>query len=194
MAGPGSELTLMVVPAGLGVRMGLDRDEDGFFDYDEVLANTNPANASDFPVDSGPEGEGEGEIGVGGEGEGAAEGEGDGEGEGMPDGEGEGEAMDVGDGESADEGMGDAEGETEGTDEGESPTEGEGEGIDEGTGEGETEGSMAGSILNCALTSTPDRPILPDWADAFLQVAAVSRLRATRKPESKPDAASGSRG
>lgn len=41
-AGPGSELTFMLVPTGSGRRMGIDRDSDGSFDYREVLNGTDP--------------------------------------------------------------------------------------------------------------------------------------------------------
>ena len=37
-AAPGSELTYTVVPAGSQTRIGIDRDEDGFFDRDELDA------------------------------------------------------------------------------------------------------------------------------------------------------------
>ncbi len=37
LAGAGTELTFTVVPAGVGTRTGVDRDEDGIFDYTEFL-------------------------------------------------------------------------------------------------------------------------------------------------------------
>jgi YVTN family beta-propeller protein len=43
------ELTYTCVPPGSGVRIGVDRDEDGFFDTDEVIAGTDPADPSSFP-------------------------------------------------------------------------------------------------------------------------------------------------
>jgi hypothetical protein len=43
LAGVGTELTFTIVPAGLGVRMGIDRDEDGTFDFVEYLINNPPA-------------------------------------------------------------------------------------------------------------------------------------------------------
>jgi len=43
-AGPGTELTFMLVPAGSGTRMGIDRDGDGSFDHREVLNGTDPAD------------------------------------------------------------------------------------------------------------------------------------------------------
>ena len=44
LAGPGSEITLTVVPKSSAVRIGVDRDSDGFFDHDEVIAGTHPAD------------------------------------------------------------------------------------------------------------------------------------------------------
>lgn len=44
LAGSGTELTFTVVPEGSGQRMGVDRDEDGFFDYREFLDGTDPAD------------------------------------------------------------------------------------------------------------------------------------------------------
>jgi len=43
-AGAGTPMTFMGVPNGLGLRMGIDRDEDGFYNYTEVINGTNPAN------------------------------------------------------------------------------------------------------------------------------------------------------
>ena len=40
---PGLEQTFTCVPPGLGVRMGVDRDEDGLFDGDELEAGLDPA-------------------------------------------------------------------------------------------------------------------------------------------------------
>ncbi len=48
---PGSELTFTVVPAGSGIRIGIDRDEDGFFDGDEVDAGSDPADPASIPGD-----------------------------------------------------------------------------------------------------------------------------------------------
>jgi hypothetical protein len=42
--GAGQELTFTCVPPGAGVRAGLDRDEDGMLDFDEVVSLTDPAN------------------------------------------------------------------------------------------------------------------------------------------------------
>ena len=41
---PGQELTYTCVPPGSGDRAGIDRDEDGVFDFDEVAASTDPGN------------------------------------------------------------------------------------------------------------------------------------------------------
>jgi len=46
---PGQELTYTCVPSGSGVRAGIDRDEDGFRDRDELDAGTDPADPSSFP-------------------------------------------------------------------------------------------------------------------------------------------------
>src|SRR5262249_53571407 len=45
----GQELTYTCVPPGSGTRAGIDRDEDGFFDRDELDAGTDPASAQSFP-------------------------------------------------------------------------------------------------------------------------------------------------
>lgn len=49
LAEPGSELTFTVVPEGTQVRIGVDRDEDGFFDLDEILGCSDPADPSSMP-------------------------------------------------------------------------------------------------------------------------------------------------
>jgi hypothetical protein len=50
LAGSGTELTFTVVPEGLGIRMGIDRDEDGSFDFNEFLNGTDPADSNDFII------------------------------------------------------------------------------------------------------------------------------------------------
>jgi len=45
----GSELTYTVVPKGSEVRVGVDRDEDGFFDQDEIDGCANPADPDSVP-------------------------------------------------------------------------------------------------------------------------------------------------
>jgi hypothetical protein len=47
---PGQELTFTCVPPGSGVRMALDRDEDGHFDRDELDAGSNPSDPTSVPV------------------------------------------------------------------------------------------------------------------------------------------------
>ena len=42
-------LTFTCTPPGTGVRLGLDRDGDGYADGDEILAHTNPADPSSHP-------------------------------------------------------------------------------------------------------------------------------------------------
>jgi DNA-binding beta-propeller fold protein YncE len=46
-ANAGQELTYSAVPPGSGVRIGVDRDEDGFYDRDEIDDGTDPANPND---------------------------------------------------------------------------------------------------------------------------------------------------
>jgi hypothetical protein len=46
---PGQELTYTCVPPGSGVRVGLDRDEDGWYDRDELDAGSDPADPASFP-------------------------------------------------------------------------------------------------------------------------------------------------
>ena len=62
LAGPGKPLTVTAVPAGSEVRIGVDRDEDGFFDRDELDAGTDPAN----PLSTPPLGDldGDGIVGI----------------------------------------------------------------------------------------------------------------------------------
>jgi hypothetical protein len=49
LAVPGQELTYTCVPPGSGQRMGIDRDEDGFFDRDELDGGSDPADPASFP-------------------------------------------------------------------------------------------------------------------------------------------------
>ena len=46
---PGAAMTYTCVPPGSGERIGLDRDEDGFYDRDELDAGSDPANPASFP-------------------------------------------------------------------------------------------------------------------------------------------------
>ncbi|MCA9256588.1 MAG: beta-propeller fold lactonase family protein [Phycisphaerales bacterium] len=50
LATPGSEQTYTIVVAGMQTRLGVDRDEDGFFDRDEVDACSDPADAASTPI------------------------------------------------------------------------------------------------------------------------------------------------
>lgn len=45
----GQELTYTCVPGGEGIRIGVDRDEDGFFDRDEIDAGSDPADPGSTP-------------------------------------------------------------------------------------------------------------------------------------------------
>ncbi len=49
LAGSGQELTFTVVPLGSQVRIGVDRDLDGFFDRDELDAGSDPADPASVP-------------------------------------------------------------------------------------------------------------------------------------------------
>ncbi len=49
--GGDADVTFTVVPRGTQVRIGVDRDADGFFDRDELNAGSNPADPADTPVD-----------------------------------------------------------------------------------------------------------------------------------------------
>jgi len=48
-AAPGAPQTWTVVPLGLGVRLGIDRDEDGFGDRTELDLGADPTNQADTP-------------------------------------------------------------------------------------------------------------------------------------------------
>ncbi len=48
----GQEITFTAVPPGDGPRIGVDRDEDGFRDADEIDAGSDPANPISLPCDS----------------------------------------------------------------------------------------------------------------------------------------------
>jgi hypothetical protein len=47
---PGQALTYTAVPPGSGVRIGVDRDEDTYFDRDEIDAQSDPADAGSTPA------------------------------------------------------------------------------------------------------------------------------------------------
>ena len=50
LAGVGSELTYTLVPLGTAQRIGVDRDEDGVFDRDELDAGCDPADGANRPL------------------------------------------------------------------------------------------------------------------------------------------------
>ncbi len=50
MAAPGSELTYTLVPLGSQIRIGIDRDLDGYLDRDELDAGSNPADPNSVPT------------------------------------------------------------------------------------------------------------------------------------------------
>jgi len=52
-AGKGQAITFTCVPPGSGIRMGLDRDEDGFDDRDELDAGSDPSNPTSVPQPPG---------------------------------------------------------------------------------------------------------------------------------------------
>ncbi len=49
IAGSGSDLTFTVVPLGCQIRIGVDRDLDGFFDRDELDRGSDPADPGSVP-------------------------------------------------------------------------------------------------------------------------------------------------
>jgi len=48
-ATPGQELTYTCVPPGTGLRSGIDRDLDSYYDQDEVVGGSDPSNPDDLP-------------------------------------------------------------------------------------------------------------------------------------------------
>ena len=52
-AAPGNEVVFMAVPIGAQTRLGIDRDEDGWYDAEERSACSNPADATNFPGSRG---------------------------------------------------------------------------------------------------------------------------------------------
>jgi len=50
LAGPGTEITFTAVVPGCGDRLGLDRDNDFWYDRDEIDAGTNPADPLSVPT------------------------------------------------------------------------------------------------------------------------------------------------
>ena len=49
-AGPGTEITFTAVVKGCETRIGVDRDNDGFYDREEVDSGTDPADPLSFPA------------------------------------------------------------------------------------------------------------------------------------------------
>lgn len=49
LAGPGTEITFTAVWESEGVRLGIDRDEDGYLDRDEIDADSDPGNPLSVP-------------------------------------------------------------------------------------------------------------------------------------------------
>ncbi len=65
LAGPGSELTFTLVPAISAQRIGVDRDEDTFFDRDELDAGSDPADPGSTPDNVVPgDVDGDGIVGI----------------------------------------------------------------------------------------------------------------------------------
>ena len=58
----GQRAIFTIVPAGTANRIALDRDQDTYYDFDEVLAGTDPADPGSFGNGGEGEGEGEGEL------------------------------------------------------------------------------------------------------------------------------------
>ncbi len=52
-AAPGNEVVFMAVPISAQTRLGIDRDEDGFYDAEEIAACSNPSDATNFPGSRG---------------------------------------------------------------------------------------------------------------------------------------------
>jgi hypothetical protein len=52
-AAAGAPRTYMCVPPGDGVRVGIDRDEDGFYDGDELIAGSDPTDPGSTPETAG---------------------------------------------------------------------------------------------------------------------------------------------
>lgn len=61
LAGAGSELTWTVVPYGSETRIGIDRDEDTYFDRDEIDAGSDPADPDSVPPPPGCPGDANGD-------------------------------------------------------------------------------------------------------------------------------------
>jgi hypothetical protein len=55
LAGPTRELTLTMVPEGTGIRLGIDRDEDGYYDRTESDLGFNPIDSSSHGANHAPQ-------------------------------------------------------------------------------------------------------------------------------------------
>ncbi|MDP6409463.1 MAG: hypothetical protein QGI46_08810 [Planctomycetota bacterium] len=53
LAAVGSEITFTLVPGGSETRIGIDRDEDGHYDRDELDYGSDPADPDDYPLPTG---------------------------------------------------------------------------------------------------------------------------------------------
>lgn len=54
LAAVGSEQTYTVVPRGLGIRLGIDEDGDGYLDRDEIDFGSDPRNPLSIPTNASP--------------------------------------------------------------------------------------------------------------------------------------------
>ncbi len=64
VGGPGNRLTFTAVPTPNADRVGLDRDQDGAFDRDELDVCSDPADASSTPANPGGGGDADGDADV----------------------------------------------------------------------------------------------------------------------------------
>ncbi|MDX9911727.1 MAG: GC-type dockerin domain-anchored protein [Phycisphaerales bacterium] len=51
-AAPGGEITFTVVPTASATRLGIDRDDDSYFDHDEIDACADPSDGASTPLNS----------------------------------------------------------------------------------------------------------------------------------------------
>ena len=64
LSSPSNPVVHTLVPLGNGLRIGVDRDLDGFFDHDEILACADPADPDSTPENAscGPDLNGDGRV------------------------------------------------------------------------------------------------------------------------------------
>jgi len=62
LATSGGEITFTVVPTPTAVRIGLDRDEDGYYDRDEIDAGSDPADPNSIPPGGAADTDGDGVV------------------------------------------------------------------------------------------------------------------------------------